>query len=404
MTRTCTSRTASSRTLSRPPGLIVEPRLGLALDKDALRLDLDAGYRLKKLLDLAPGDRVAVSKLDRFNGVDAALDLRALPTGPFGVTLTDAFGVKNQPTEAANGTNGSNLVTTSNDSTAGFNLRGAALEIDLLGAAGFDFYRVPGAEASASPSHNNRSSFGPTAALRWKVLPKSSVVGQASATVYRWRNNLVDAVGPEAEGADYGASLGKPDSVAWRTQWGLDGQLTRKIHAKITVGFGQAYYDEGSVSSDPNAALADPSELDTAGAETFATDLLRPPEALLAGATLSWAPRKGQTVSLGYEKDFEDAVFTNYIAYNYGYLEYGGRFADRLGLALQAGARAESLHGEVHRDDLALKAKVDVSYALSKAARVHVGAAWTRRTDADPRYATTEYTDVQAEAGATVTW
>lgn len=385
------------------PGLIVEPRLTLGLDKDAARLDLDVGYRLKKLLDLAPGDAAQVHKLDRFNEVDAGLDLRVFPKGAVGFTVTDVFAVKNQPTEVANGTTGANLVTTSNDATAGFTLRGDALEVDLLGAAGVDVYHVPEAATSAAPTYNNRASFGPTAALRWKVFPKSSVIGRGSVTLYRWRSNLVEAVGPETEGEDYGAYLGKPDSVAWRALFGLDGQLTTKIHAKLTAGFGQAYYDEATVTADPNAALADSAELQAAG-EGYARDLLLPTEGLLADAVLSWTPVKGQGVSVGYRKDFEDAVFTNYIAYNYGYLEYAGLFADRVGVAVQGGVRAEALHGEVHRDDLALRAKGDVSYLLSKAARVHVAAQWTRRSNADPRYATTEYTDLQAEAGVTVTW
>jgi len=345
-----------------------------------------------------------VHKLDRFNEVDAALDLRVLPKGAFGVTLADTFAVKNQPTEVANGTDGGNLVTTSNDASGVFNLRGDALEVDLLGAVGVDAYHVPEATASAAPTYNNRSSFGPSAALRWKVFPKSSLVGRGSATLYRWRSNLVDAVGPESEGGGYGAYLGKPDSVAWRALLGLDGQLTTKIRAKLTVGFGQAYYDEGTVAADPNAALADPAELEQATGEGFARDLLLPPEGVLADASVGWAPTKSQLVSLGYRKDFEDAVFTNYIAYNYGYLEYAGLFADRVGVAIQGGVRAEALHGEVHRDDLALRAKGDVSYLLSKAARVHVAAQWTKRSNADPRYATTRYTDVQAEAGVTVTW
>lgn len=386
------------------PGLILEPRLTLGLDKQAARLDLDIGYRLKKLLDLDPGDDAQVRRLDRFNEVDAGLDLRVFPKGAVGVTVTDAFAIKNQPTEVANGTTGANLVTTSNDATAGVTLRGDALEVDVLGGLGVDLYQVPEAAESAAPTYNNRASFGPSAALRWKLLPKSSLVGRGSATLYRWRSNLVEAVGPETEGGDYGAYLGKPDSVAWRALLGLEAQLTRKIRAKLTGGFGQAYYDEATVLADPNTSLADPAELEQPAGEGYTRDLLLPPEGLLADATISWAPTKSQLVSIAYRKDFEDAVFTNYIAYNYGYLEYAGLFADRVGVAVQAGVRAEALRGEVHRDDLALRAKGDVSYLLSKAARIHVAAQWTRRSNADPRYATTQYTDVQAEAGVTVTW
>ncbi len=391
------------------PGLLVEPRFRVTLAKSTLQLSWELGYRLSKLLDLAPNDGARVGRLDRFNEVDSSVDIAAFTASPVGFRVSDAFAIKNQPTEVEDGATPANLVTTSNAASGGLTLRPrSALTLDLLGQIGLDNYRVPDVQTASAPTYNNRASFGPQLDLQWSALPKSNLILDSSVTWYRWQNHLVQAVGPEVEGPDYGDYVGKPDALAWRARVGIETPLSTKIGVKVEAGLGQAYYDERTVLHDSAGLDVSADELDLAGGESFGQDLTDPGAGLLVDVQGAWAPVQSQSLVLGYRKDFEDAVFTNYIAYNYGYLRYRGTFWDRLDLSLEVGARLESLHGEVHRDDVIGRARGEVAYVITAATAVRLAGQWSQRACAvrgcEGVYAPTQYTDLEAEIGVAVTY
>jgi hypothetical protein len=387
----------------------LNPRLRLDLEGDNLQMNMGAGWGMKKFIDFDPDDTIIQSNLDRFSDVDATVGIHALNKNLIGLRLDDAFEISSTPTELPTTTNNANLVHTSNDLNGGIALRpGSALELAVLGNFGIDRYNVP-ADLSSDPNINNRATYGPVLQGSWKFLPKTKLVGMASVVWHRWENNLVEAVGPDVEGVDYGSYIGKPDSTVWRTSWGLRGQFTEKLAVGAEVGYGQMYYDEDTVLEDDSGVAGSSTELNVTGEETFARDLTSFTEGLTANVQVAYAPIKGHQVTLGYRKDFQDAFFTNYVVYNYAFLRYEGLFGNRLGLTAEANFRIDDFHGEVARGDQNIKLKLNGAYRFTDFLSAGVGGGWTERACLDQTcdngtFYATQYDDVYGTATVTFTY
>ena len=394
------------------PALIVQPRLALALPKDDLQLDWEFGYHLKKFIEAAPDDPYQVQNLDRFNEMDSSFDLVALKRSFLGVRLADVFSISNYPAELATSDADANVIVTSNDARGGVVLRpGSALDVELVGQFGLDNYNVPGVlqENSTTFNYNDRRSYGPMLNAKWRFLPKTTLISENSLIWADWQNNLIPAIGPETEGADYGNYIGKPDALAWRTLWGVKGQFTSKIAAQIEVGFGQAYYDEQTVLEQAGSISGNSAEIDLSlVGENFDRDLTSFKDGFLANVQVAYAPAKSQTVTFGYRKDFQDAVFTNYVAYNYLFLRYAGTFAKRVGVGAEVGTRYDGYHGEVHRTDLNTTVKGELGYAFTNLLGTRLSAGWTQRScgdkDCGAVFYATQYDDLWGELALTATY
>lgn len=400
------------------PDLTLSPRIELSLDRPDWQLASGLGYQLRKFIDTAPDDGINVQNLDRFNDVDANLGLNILRRSLVGVRLADRFQVANTPAELGGSETSANIVTTSNDLNGGLLFRpGSAIEIGALGQFGFDHYRVPDSFLGSTNAlnYNDRSTYGPTLQAQWTFLPKTSVQVAGSMVWNRWRNNLIAASGPEIEGLDYGDFLGKPDSSGWRAMAGLKGQVTQKVSAELSFGYGQLRYDEQSVI-DAGAALSIPtssSELDLASAspdaENFARDLTSFGEGSLALVQFAYVPLKGHALNLGYKKDYQDAFFTNYVTFHYVYLRYQGTLLNKLKLSPEVGLRMDHFHGEVSRADRNLVLKGQAAYAFSKFLSANAGIGWNERACgasdcSNGAFEPTEYDDVYGTLGVTLTW
>lgn len=394
------------------PAVIVQPRLKLSLPKDDLALDWEFGYHLKKFIEIAPGDAYEVQNLDRFNEVDSTLDFVALQRSFLGVRFGDVFSISNYPAELATSDADANVIVTSNDARGGLVLRpGSALDVELLGQLGLDNYNVPGVlqENSTTFNYNDRVSYGPMLNANWRFLPKTTFISENSLIWADWKHNLIASIGPETAGADYGNYIGKPDALAWRTLWGVKGQFTSKIAAQVEVGFGQAYYDEQTVLDQAGSISDNSSEIDLSlGTENFDKDLTSFKDGFLVNVQVAYAPAKTQAVTLGYRKDFQDAVFTNYVAYNYMFLRYGGTFAKRFGVGAEVGLRYDGYHGEVHRTDLNTTVKGELGYKFTNFLGTRLSGGWTQRScgdkDCGSVFYATQYDDIWGELALTATY
>ncbi len=392
---------------------VLKPRLKLDLDAKNAKVGLEAGYGIKKFFDFSPDDAFNVQNLDRFSDFDAQLAANFLPRSVVGVRLDDKFEVSSQPAElpTKDGIANASVVRTSNDLTGGAVIRpGTALSVEALGLLGVDIYEVPEeliADETDS-AFNNRIQYGPLINGSWKFLPKTSLISSFSYTFMRWDKNFIEAIGPDLESSAIGAYVGKPDADAWRITAGVNGQFTPKLAAAGSVGFGAAYYDEQSVIDDASGIEGSSAELNTTGEETFATDSSAI-DGLLFNAQVSYAPIRGQTLTGGYRKDFQDAVFTNYVAYHYIFLKYEGSIQNRLGLGAEVNYRIDQYHGEVARGDQNLGLKGNVSYKLTSYLTAAGGVAWARRACLekncnDNQFYSTQYDDVSATANLTFTY
>jgi hypothetical protein len=399
------------------PSWVLSPRVAVDLAGKEILLDFGLGYKIQKYFDTNPNDPYEVENLDRYNQFDAKLSLNALPTGMFGVKVNDQFQVINTPAElqtAEAGTN-ANVVQTSNDAYGGLAIRpGSALEVDALGNVGVDIYTVPSELLSEDESSfNNRANYGPQVKASWRFLPKTAVTSSFSYSWIRWDRNFIEALGPEVEGSNTGLSLGKPDATSWRLLAGIRGQITAKMAVLGEAGFGQMYYDEQSVLDAAQGQVsANSTELqvkEDGTGDDFARDLTGFGEGLLVNLQLAYAPIKGQTITLGYKKDFQDAVFTNYVAYNDVYVRYEGLFANKFGATAQVDARFDGYHGEVTRNDLNLKTRLGGVYRATRFFSLGAGVGWAERACADTNcndkeFYSTQYDDYSAEVGVTLTY
>ena len=393
----------------------IAPRFDLDLDGPDVQMNMNFGWTPKFFIDPDPNDDFVLSNANKWTDLGAGLGIHALNRNLLGLRLDDKFEIINTPAElqtAAGGVN-VNFIHLSNDLNGGVEIHpGSALQIGVLGNYGFDRYTVPDALVENS-SLNNRSNYGPALDFRWKFLPKTSVIGMASVTWLRWDNNLIEAIGPEVDGVDYGEYLGKPNAMSWRTQWGLRGQLTDRIAATAEVGYGQMYYDEESVledaASQTDVVAGSSEELDTSGEESFARDLTGFGEGLTVNAQIAFAPIRGHTFTTGYRKDFQDAFFTNYVVYNYLFLRYEGLFATRFGLQGEITYRLDQFHGEVSRGDQNLKIKLNGAYRFNDWLSASVGGGWMERACIDDeceggQFFATQYDDFYGQAGITLTY
>ncbi len=391
---------------------VLRPELELAFDGEKVKLDFGAGWGLKKFFDFQPNDDIHPDNADQFTNFNATFGLMALPKSAVGFRLDDRFEVQNQPGELPTTTGSSLMVHISNDTNGGVTLRpGSALEFDVLGNIGLDRYTLPEdlVEGVGEANINNRTNYGPVVNARWKFLPKTSLTGTASVNWTRWDNNLIIAVGPESDGVNYGEYLGKPNAVAWRTSWGVRGQFTPKLAAGVEVGYGQMYYDEETVLADAGSLPGSSQEIDLVGEENFARDLTSFSEGFLVNAQMAYAPLRNHKVTFGYRKDFQDAFFTNYVAYNYLFLRYEGLVITRLGLTGEVTYRIDAFHGEIARDDQNVGVKLGGAWNFNDALSAGVSAGWNERACLDPAcengaFYPTQYDDFWGQLGVTFTY
>lgn len=389
---------------------VLKPELELKLENEKVQFDFGAGWGLKKFIDFAPRDAFNVQNADRFTDFNASLGINALTQSVIGLRLDDKFEIQNTPGELPTAEVSSNIVHVSNDTNGGIVIRpGSALEIGVLGNVGLDRYTLPEDLVETKANINNRVSYGPALNGSWKFLPKTSLVGSASVNWTKWENNLITAIGPEADGVDYGQYLGKPDALAWRTMWGVRGQLTQKLAAGAELGYGQMYYDEQTVLDAAGSLPGSSAEIDTIGEDTFARDLTSFSEGFLVNAQIAYAPVRNHKFTFGYRKDFQDAFFTNYVAFNYLFLRYEGLALEKLGLTGEVTYRIDAFHGEIARDDQNIGVKLGGAWQFADYLSAGLAVGWNERACLDREcengvFYPTQYDDFWGQAGVTFTY
>lgn len=408
----------------------LRPAAEIKLEGPWVILSFAGGYGVRVYIDTLPSDNFKVGQLNRFNDFDFGLNAQFLPNRPLGFKFSDRFDIQNTPTtlhgddvESKN----VNVVHTGNDMDGGLVIRpGSALDIGVLGTFSFDTYRLPKDYQDAYPellraealgSLNDRMNYGPMVNGTWRFLPKTSLVGAVSVNWIRWSENLIPEWAGGADG-NVGEVIAKPDGLAWRTQWGVKGQVSSRLAASGEIGFGQIYYDEQSVldyNSGLDAALvASDFDLELRGEENYARDLTSFTEGFLINIAATYTPVRGQTITLAYRKDFQDVLFTNYTAYHSATLRYDGKFFERLGTAVEYAMRLDRYHGEISRGDLSHRLKVEGSWSLTRYLNVSAGGGWNARYCADANcadpnnpeitYTQIQYDDLWGQVGLTFTY
>jgi hypothetical protein len=133
---------------------------------------------------------------------------------------------------------------------------------------------------------------------KWKFLPKTAVTLDVS-------ESLVSRPDLQVNGVDH------PDSYPLRIEAGLIGQLTPRIAATVKAGYGNAFYQ---------ASLGRPSPASFNNA--------------LVTVGLKWQVAPTGAISLGFRRNFQDSMFSDYYTDNRVTLRYDHMLFSRLMLSL----------------------------------------------------------------------
>ncbi len=396
--------------------LLITPAATLRHKRGGLEANVDFSYEAKKYF------QARATNLDRFKTFNLGGNLRYLPDGAkVGFRLGDRFSITGYEAEDENG-----VARTAyqehilNDLGAFVMVQpGGPLEVDAGFKLAADRWNVPEEFKSApderesdldllsgttGPGLNSRLGYGPALEGRWRFFPKTAIVLDFNHEWFSWKDNVVDAQGDGISREDVGDLLAIPDGRIWRVKSGLRGRITSKLVAGLVVGYGQAIYDEDSVTEAGAAlGLEGSSELDPE-AQGFGVDRKAFGEGLLAEVDAELSPSESQKLQVGYRRDFQDVYFTNYVNYDRVNLGYDVLLADKVGLTPSFLYRFERYKGEVARNDHFIKLGLDGRYLATKYLDIRAAVNWTRRASADQLHPEIEYDDARFQLGARFTY
>lgn len=371
----------------------VSPGLKVEADGSEYSVDLGGEYRLTKYL------QKKYYAYDRFADFDLRGGLSVRPDRAVGFKIGEYLGYSNYPVDTGSVTPFISMFTSK--LSPSLMLRpGPAMEFGVGFDWNFDDYSsAEGAQYDATGSIgrrlNTRNTFGPELGLTWSFFPRTAIVLGAEYRFNQWVDNWVLST-PGDGMSTVGNHLAMPDSRELRITGGIRGRFTNRIVLSVEGGYGRGTYLEKTVEED----AADEGGLE--GDADFSQDVMGL-DRLVLSARLRYELGQDTALTLGYERDFADSWFTNYVAYNRVYATAGARFSPRLGANASLSVRPEKYVGEVTRNDLALRAGGDVSYYLQDWAAVTLTGYWTERASMSGQ-SDVEYDDVRVMLKSTFTY
>lgn len=380
--------------------LRVSPGIRIETKAPELAFTLSGEYKLRKYF------QQKFASADRYTDFDLSAKLQARKRHSLGFNLSDSASLTNDPVEmegAIRNTGQAYVTRMRNHLIGGVVLRpGQAMEFTLGGIWNFDDYQVPqGAQITGNRFYNRRQAFGPSIDARWTFFPRTAVVVRSSYVINRWDDNWVLAVNDSTlpNQPTFGTHLGMPNSVHFKIDGGIQGRFTNHLVLTLRGGYGSAKYDEQSVIDDASdETVQDASELTEAAGFFVDADGL---DKLLVQTELRYELTPDSSVAVGYQHDFEDSWFTNYVAYDRIYGQLIARLGSHLGMRGEGGVRLEDYSGEESRDDIVIRVGGDLTYYANDWAALTAGARWDERASTSNLV---EYDNVRFTAMATFTY
>lgn len=384
---------------TRPVGREVVPALAYYLrpefmfrvDNRHIRVNFSADYRLRSFL--VPTE---TRNLNRFNDFTVNLGIDALRRSPIGIYLNNGAATRNQPIDTP--FQPTALLFQFRNQLRGGLIARPSPDVDIRAGAEYIFrnFRLP--RQGGTIPFNARNTIGPHAEVRWRFLPRTAVVIDASYQRHTWRENWVQtgAPDPNAPGA-LGRFLAIPDSQHIRGLAGLRGQVTEKLSITGQVGYGVGLYDAESVLSASGLDASGDNEANPARSGFDAN--VSGAEGILAVVRAEYDSgfeanqNLGQRLHAEYRKDFLDMFFTNYLAYNGFSLGLSSRWTQVVATDLTWMGRVERYNGEVERRDFFQVASLGVHFDATRWFRVTTSGRWIQRASSETP---NQYDDFQA--------
>lgn len=344
------------------------PGLDARLNRDDIDFSLQSEYSLRKYFAAAD------TNLDRYTDFSIGADVDALKQSVIGLRAHEAVGLLNNPMDTG-WSDHPFLTQFRNQSTGAIAIRpGPAFELSLGGSYTMDDYQVPAGETGVGNSrhYDTRHTFGPTAGLAWKFFPRTAVAVDFSYQHAYFMDTVV------IEGG--GAPIPLPDHNMLRLSGGLRGRVTDKLIVTLMGGYGKAVFNTASVA-----------DLTTAAANVTGA------QHVLVDTSFRYEVTNDSRVVVGFQKDFRDSFFTNYVAYSKGYAIADLKFTERVGVSGEFDVAGEEFRGNTDRNDLVFMAKGDGTYYMRDWASIVLGAAWQERSSQADNV---EYDDVNVHLQA----
>jgi hypothetical protein len=411
---------ADGQTNEEEPGVAFRtaPSVTIGLDGRTVALRFEGAWYLRKYLDITPDNGLEATNLDRYRDGEARLELLAFRQHRVGLRVDDRFQISSAPgqLESAEAGSNANIGLMANDLRAGVSLRpGSALEVAALFALGTNRYDVPeGLTSNGQATLNDRVTYGPQGDVTWKFLPRTAFALRGGAGWLDWDQNMVRTLGASAGASSFGTYLAKPDAFKWWTSGGLRGNITERVAITTEIGYGQMDYDAQSVLDAAQVIGADAVAEAQSASAAYATDLDSVWDGVTADLKVAYAmgaieDDRGQTVSVGYRKDFRDAFFSNYVISHALSTRWDGEFGRVLGAHAAFDVRTDGYVGEITRDDVLLSAEIGGTVTVAEWFSLQGGAGWRQRACGDPaceggKFYGIQYDDVYAQCSLAVSY
>jgi hypothetical protein len=382
--------------------LLFAPHLEIAAEGPRSDFTLASHYEGRFTLLFGRSDAEMMYALDRWTDFNVEAQLNTLKGQVLQLGFTDSIGMRNNlasvsgvlPSGGAYQRQFRNAFSTIATVRAG-----PSLDIRLHGNWAYSKYWVPFSNTGRGfRDLNTKNEIGPRLDVQWTFFPRTAIILESELTLNRWKNTLIGGIPESTTGPGLGAELAMPDSLFSKTRLGVRGRFTPRLVVVGMAGYGIANYDEASVEA--ATELTDFGK-DLGGRGIPGATLGMRLEPLLVQLQAKYELGPTQKLVAGYDKDFVDSWFTNYMAYNELYGRWEGQFVERVNTGASISYRRESYAGEITRSDDLVRAGGDVGYQIQDFASITGGVAWVRRLSSKQAL---DYDDVNIHVSANFTY
>lgn len=368
--------------------LSISPSLGLTVDGNRVKYSLRAGWEGRKYFS------EELANLDRWRNTNIRSQLVALPKSVVGVKLGNSLVISGREADAVNSED-AYITQLQNDNRASLTIRpGSSMELDVGGLFNVRDYKVPpGFIGGNSANLNNRLGYGAFGDFRWRFLPKTAVVAKFEYEKFDWDKQVVAT---SADGrTDSGPVIDIYDGDTISFEGGLRGRFTDRLVLGAVIGYTAIRYD---------SPVQDTGGCEDPASDGSSADLNGFPCALTGNAEIGFDITERQRLRVGFLREHMDVFFSNYLSMNRYYIAYSGDYGKYVSLKLVGDYSLQGYHGDVAREDHWYRLRGDVVAHANAWLDFSFGTWYTGRRVTDPRWATSEYDDVNVHVGAQFTY
>lgn len=368
-----------SEVLSTPAAnLGITPAVAVSASGDDHQFSASGEWRLQKYLfvgelessTLDTSERIA--NLDRFNNFQLGLGADLFKRNQIGLRLSDNMTMNNWQVEAPT----ANVPYTSqyhNAFKAGLRANpGPALEIVPGFTWTYDNYQTPDfteEDAEGERALNSKNSYGPRLDAKWAFLPRTALVAHLAYEHNQWANNTI-----ASPGSSLGDQVDVPNSDFVRFTTGIDGRFTERLFMQALVGYGVGLFNVDSVEA--------PEDLENISANVSGLNGFLVKTQVKYQITPRTDEAPGSAVTVGYVKDFRTAFYTNFIAVNQIFAEFGGEFSV-VEPSLRYEIQFQDYGGEVDRNDIVNRVIGGIAWNATDFSQLAGGLTWMQRASSE---------------------